>query len=190
MPLICIVYFLQYLDKISIGYGSVMGLRKDAHLTGDDYNWVSSIFFFGHGLRIPHCSSLAVLSVGEVCISQRDYLGSYSGLFSYLQEFCQSHGLSSLAWLCRSCYCSWLGCLHVAMVPEGRPGFQSRNLALDVWICANVWRLRRLWYRDSCWKGSSRRAQRMVDYLPLPKPIHKSHRGGILLRLAGFATYC
>ncbi|KAF8854836.1 MFS general substrate transporter [Acephala macrosclerotiorum] len=48
MPLICIVYFLQYLDKISIGYGSVMGLRKDAHLTGDDYNWVSSIFFFGH----------------------------------------------------------------------------------------------------------------------------------------------
>ncbi|KAE8442002.1 hypothetical protein EG329_003938 [Mollisiaceae sp. DMI_Dod_QoI] len=47
MPLICIVYFLQYLDKISIGYGSVTGLRTDAHLVGDDYNWVSSIFFFG-----------------------------------------------------------------------------------------------------------------------------------------------
>lgn len=24
-----------------------MGLKKDAHLKGDDYNWVSGIFFFG-----------------------------------------------------------------------------------------------------------------------------------------------
>jgi MFS transporter, ACS family, DAL5 transporter family protein len=41
------VYFLQYLDKIAIGYGSVTGLRSDTHLVGDDYNWVASIFFFG-----------------------------------------------------------------------------------------------------------------------------------------------
>ncbi|KAE9381082.1 putative MFS allantoate transporter [Stipitochalara longipes BDJ] len=47
MPLICTVYFLQYLDKIAIGYGSVTGLRTDTHLVGDDYNWVASIFFFG-----------------------------------------------------------------------------------------------------------------------------------------------
>ncbi|KAH6701967.1 putative MFS allantoate transporter [Leptodontidium sp. MPI-SDFR-AT-0119] len=47
MPLICIVYFLQYIDKISISYASVMGLRNDTHLTKDDFNWVASIFFFG-----------------------------------------------------------------------------------------------------------------------------------------------
>jgi MFS family permease len=47
MPLICIVYFLQYLDKIAISYGSVMGLKKDTKLTGNQYNWVASIFFFG-----------------------------------------------------------------------------------------------------------------------------------------------
>ncbi|KAI9745024.1 MAG: hypothetical protein M1818_001302 [Claussenomyces sp. TS43310] len=47
MPLICIVYFLQYLDKIAISYGSVTGMRSDTHLTGDQFNWVASIFFFG-----------------------------------------------------------------------------------------------------------------------------------------------
>jgi len=41
------VYFLQYLDKIAVGYGSVTGLRTDTRLVGDDYNWVASIFFFG-----------------------------------------------------------------------------------------------------------------------------------------------
>jgi MFS family permease len=43
----CRVYFLQFLDKIAVGYGSVTGLRTDTHLVGDDYNWVASIFFFG-----------------------------------------------------------------------------------------------------------------------------------------------
>ncbi|KAG4433822.1 hypothetical protein IFR05_010704 [Cadophora sp. M221] len=42
-----IVYFLQYIDKISISYASVMGLRKDTHLKKNDFNWVASIFFFG-----------------------------------------------------------------------------------------------------------------------------------------------
>jgi ACS family allantoate permease-like MFS transporter len=39
--------FLQYLDKIAISYGSVTGLRTSAHLVGNQYNWVSSVFFFG-----------------------------------------------------------------------------------------------------------------------------------------------
>ncbi|KAI9825932.1 MAG: hypothetical protein M1819_000451 [Sarea resinae] len=47
MPLICIVYFLQYLDKIAISYASVTGLRQSAHLHGNQFNWVSSMFFFG-----------------------------------------------------------------------------------------------------------------------------------------------
>ncbi|KAJ9242038.1 hypothetical protein DTO169E5_3259 [Paecilomyces variotii] len=47
MPLICIVYFLQYLDKIAISYASVTGIQKSTNLHGDQFNWVSSIFFFG-----------------------------------------------------------------------------------------------------------------------------------------------
>lgn len=47
MPLICVVYFLQYLDKIAISYASVTGLPQSAHLHGNQFNWVSSIFYFG-----------------------------------------------------------------------------------------------------------------------------------------------
>ncbi|KAJ9604774.1 Allantoate permease [Cladophialophora chaetospira] len=47
MPLICLVYFLQYIDKVSLSYASVTGLRESAHLHGNQFNWVASIFFFG-----------------------------------------------------------------------------------------------------------------------------------------------
>lgn len=39
--------FLQYLDKIAISYASVTGIRESAHLRGNEFNWIASIFFFG-----------------------------------------------------------------------------------------------------------------------------------------------
>ncbi|KAF9869749.1 major facilitator superfamily transporter [Colletotrichum karsti] len=47
MPLMAFVYFFQYLDKQSINYASVFGLRKDLRLTGQDFSWVISLFYFG-----------------------------------------------------------------------------------------------------------------------------------------------
>lgn len=39
----CIVYGLNYLDKTTLSYASVMGLKKDTHLEGLDYQWLSSM---------------------------------------------------------------------------------------------------------------------------------------------------
>ncbi|TID04272.1 putative transporter [Colletotrichum higginsianum] len=47
MPLMAFVYFFQYLDKQSINYASVFGLRQDLWLTGQDYSWAISLFYFG-----------------------------------------------------------------------------------------------------------------------------------------------
>ena len=47
MPLICIVYFLQYIDKTAISYASVTGILESTSLHGNQFNWVASIFFFG-----------------------------------------------------------------------------------------------------------------------------------------------
>ncbi|EOO03915.1 putative mfs allantoate protein [Phaeoacremonium minimum UCRPA7] len=47
MPLICIVYFLQYIDKTSVSYASVTGIIQSTGLKGNEFNWVASIFFFG-----------------------------------------------------------------------------------------------------------------------------------------------
>lgn len=37
MPIMCIIYGLQYLDKTTLSYASIMGLRTDIALEGDDY---------------------------------------------------------------------------------------------------------------------------------------------------------
>ncbi|KAJ1561693.1 hypothetical protein HK405_003137 [Cladochytrium tenue] len=48
MPLMCIVYGLNYLDKTTISYASVMGLKTDLHLVGQQYSWLGSMFYFGY----------------------------------------------------------------------------------------------------------------------------------------------
>ncbi|EFW99654.1 major facilitator superfamily transporter allantoate [Grosmannia clavigera kw1407] len=48
MPLLCVVYGLNFLDKTTVSYASVMGLRKDIGLVGQDYAWVASMFYFGY----------------------------------------------------------------------------------------------------------------------------------------------
>ncbi|KAI5247840.1 putative MFS allantoate transporter [Aureobasidium subglaciale] len=48
MPVMCIVYGLNYLDKTTLSYASVMGLKKDTNLQGLDYQWLSSMFYFGY----------------------------------------------------------------------------------------------------------------------------------------------
>lgn len=47
LPLLMGSYLLQYLDKSSINFASVYGLQKGTHLQGQDYSWLSSIFYFG-----------------------------------------------------------------------------------------------------------------------------------------------
>ena len=47
MPLMCVVYGLNYLDKTTLSYASVMGIKKDIHLKGDEYQWLGSMFYFG-----------------------------------------------------------------------------------------------------------------------------------------------
>lgn len=40
MPMMCAVYMLNFLDKTTISYASVMGLKTDLGLTGTDYSWL------------------------------------------------------------------------------------------------------------------------------------------------------
>ncbi|KAJ5142144.1 uncharacterized protein N7443_006858 [Penicillium atrosanguineum] len=48
IPLLFVIYMIQYLDKNSINFASVYGLKAGTHLTGQDYSWLSSIFYFGY----------------------------------------------------------------------------------------------------------------------------------------------
>jgi len=55
LPLLMGSYMLQYLDKSSINFASVYGLQKGTNLHGQDYSWLSSIFYFGASVSHPRC---------------------------------------------------------------------------------------------------------------------------------------
>jgi len=48
LPLLCGTYFLQYIDKQAMGYSAVFDLFETTGITGDQYSWLASIFYFAY----------------------------------------------------------------------------------------------------------------------------------------------
>ncbi|KAF2092482.1 MFS general substrate transporter [Rhizodiscina lignyota] len=48
MPLLTFCYLLQFLDKQSLSYATLLGLIEDTNLQGNEYSWVASVFYFGY----------------------------------------------------------------------------------------------------------------------------------------------
>ncbi|KAI1133369.1 major facilitator superfamily transporter allantoate [Nemania abortiva] len=48
MPLMCIVYGMNFIDKTTLSYVSIVGFKTDLNLGVSEYNWVASIFYFGY----------------------------------------------------------------------------------------------------------------------------------------------
>lgn len=47
LPVMALVFFFQYLDKQGINYAAVFGLQQDLRLTGQQFSWSISLFYFG-----------------------------------------------------------------------------------------------------------------------------------------------
>lgn len=48
LPLLCGTFFLQYIDKQAISYSAVFDLFKTTGITGGQYSWLGSIFYFAY----------------------------------------------------------------------------------------------------------------------------------------------
>lgn len=48
LPIMCLVYCFQFLDKLSNSFSSILGLREDLGMTGDMYSWTGSAFYLGY----------------------------------------------------------------------------------------------------------------------------------------------
>ena len=46
-PLLAVVYFLQFLDKTTLSYTSVMGMRQEVGLHGQQYAYLGMLFYIG-----------------------------------------------------------------------------------------------------------------------------------------------
>ncbi|RDW90915.1 hypothetical protein BP5796_02080 [Coleophoma crateriformis] len=47
IPLLGLCYFFYYVDKTTLSYAAIFGLKTDLHLVGTQYSWLSSLFYFG-----------------------------------------------------------------------------------------------------------------------------------------------
>ncbi|KAG9508154.1 hypothetical protein J7337_001717 [Fusarium musae] len=47
MPLLCFTYALQSIDKNTISYAAVFGLREDLNLKGDEFSWTGTVIAWG-----------------------------------------------------------------------------------------------------------------------------------------------
>ncbi|KAJ0309881.1 hypothetical protein Brms1b_008920 [Colletotrichum noveboracense] len=54
LPLMCWVYMIQFADKTTLNYASLMGIREDTNLKGNEFSWISS-----YGLSAIEESSIA-----------------------------------------------------------------------------------------------------------------------------------
>ncbi|RAL15091.1 allantoate permease family MFS transporter [Aspergillus homomorphus CBS 101889] len=72
MPVMCFVYGMNFLDKTTLSYASIMGIKTDIGLKGDDYQWLGSLFYFGYlAWEYPTNRLLQRLPLGKysaVCI--------------------------------------------------------------------------------------------------------------------------
>ncbi|CCE85926.1 Piso0_005566 [Millerozyma farinosa CBS 7064] len=48
LPIICLLYACQFMDKTTNSYAAVMGLKKDLNMVGDMYSWCGSAFYLGY----------------------------------------------------------------------------------------------------------------------------------------------
>ncbi|KAI8952171.1 allantoate permease [Xylaria longipes] len=67
VPILFVLYFLQYLDKNSINFANAYGLQEGTNLHGQDYSWLGSIFYFGYlASQFPSGYLIQRLPVGRV----------------------------------------------------------------------------------------------------------------------------
>ncbi|CAO2654934.1 Nn.00g116670.m01.CDS01 [Neocucurbitaria sp. VM-36] len=48
MPLLCVTYMLQSIDKTTLSYAAVFDLREETGLKGTQYSWLGSLFYLGY----------------------------------------------------------------------------------------------------------------------------------------------
>lgn len=47
LPCLAVCYAFFYIDKTTLSYAAIFGIRDDLHLVGTEYSWLSSMFYFG-----------------------------------------------------------------------------------------------------------------------------------------------
>ncbi|KAI0150804.1 MFS general substrate transporter [Xylariaceae sp. FL1272] len=88
MPLLFLIYMFNFMDKTILSSASVFGLQEDNHLVGDQYSWVSSVFYFGFLLAsYPTTLLIARLPIGKYLAGNTLLWGNVVALTAVCSSF-------------------------------------------------------------------------------------------------------
>lgn len=88
MPLMFTIYMFNFMDKTILSSASVFGLREDNSLTGSDYSWVSSVFYFGYFFwTYPTTILIARLPIGKYMAINTFFWGAVVALTAACSSF-------------------------------------------------------------------------------------------------------
>ncbi|GAQ06863.1 uncharacterized transporter C417.10 [Aspergillus lentulus] len=135
MPIMCFVYGMNYLDKTTLSYASVMGIKKDINLKGDDYQWLGSLFYFGYlAWEYPTSRLLQRLPLGKYSAACIIIWGTILSCFAAVSNF---SGAIAIRF--------FLGVFEASVTP----GFalltsqwytkQEQNSRVNIWFSFNGW---------------------------------------------------
>ncbi|KAI0072273.1 MFS general substrate transporter [Panus rudis PR-1116 ss-1] len=66
MPLMCVLYMMQFADKTTLGQSAVLGLMNGTHINQQQFNWLGTIFYlFFLVFEWPQNIALQYLPVGK-----------------------------------------------------------------------------------------------------------------------------
>ncbi|KAH9991566.1 major facilitator superfamily domain-containing protein [Russula vinacea] len=93
LPLMCILYCIQFMDKATLASSSILGILKATHLTANQYNWLGTIFYLGYlAFQFPQNLALQRFPVGKwmslnifiwgVALCSHAACKSFAGLFA------------------------------------------------------------------------------------------------------------
>ncbi|KAJ6083669.1 hypothetical protein N7467_007804 [Penicillium canescens] len=107
LPMIFVIYCLQLMDKNSLSFAAIMGVKEDTNLTSSQYSWLGSLVYFGYlGGDIP-----ATYLMQRVSLSK--YLSVMCMIWGVIVAFhAVCHDFSSLA-----AVRFFLGAIEVSTVP-------------------------------------------------------------------------
>ncbi|OLN83434.1 putative transporter C417.10-like protein 4 [Colletotrichum chlorophyti] len=97
LPLILGAYFFQQLDKSSLSYVSIFGIKEDAKLVGKQYSWLGSILYFAQLVWQPAAAWILVkLPNGKVIATAIFLWGSSLAIMASCTNFSSLLGLRFL----------------------------------------------------------------------------------------------
>ncbi|KAH9917079.1 MFS general substrate transporter [Fomitopsis serialis] len=66
MPLMCVLYWIQFMDKTTLGSAAILGIKTSTHLTTNEYNWLGTIFYLSYlAFEYPQNLALQRFPVGK-----------------------------------------------------------------------------------------------------------------------------